>query len=336
MKKLFLLFTLLSSVPAFAGYTEALLYFDNQQYPQAFAEFKPLADRGSDRAQYYIGYMYINGYGVDRDEALGLKYIQKSVDEGFEKAEALMGYFLSEGIYVPQNKTKGFKLYQKAAEKGDDDALLNLGVAYYLGDVVDQDIEKSIEYLSKVNKVTKPIAARYLGDVYLSHGNKDTAKKALDSYRIAAANGDLPSFHFYAAAQQEGRVGDPNMDEAVKYYTYAASQSYAPSQYMLGTLYTNGTGVPRDILKGYAWISFAVNQNFEPAVTAQKKLEENMTLSELDKARREMLKIQTEVIDQVESPLKDAALQNGAVVIAGASNTTTTQGGRRPRARRRR
>ena len=335
MKKLFLLFTLLSAAPALAGYTEGLGYFDNQQYPQAFAEFKPLADRGSDRAQYYVGYMYLNGYGVDRDESLGLKYIQKSSDQGFEKAESLMGYFLSEGVYMPQNKAKGIKLYQKAAEKGDDDALLNLGVAYYLGESVEQDSDKAIEYLSKVNFVSKPIAARYLADVYLSRGGKEDAQKALNYYRISAANGDLASFHYYGMIQYEGRVGEPNLDEAVKYLTYAASQSYAPSQYVLGTLYINGKGVTRNLYKGYAWISFAVNQNLEIAIAAQKKLEENMTLSDLDKARREMASIQKETIDQVESPLKNAALRNGAVVISTPGSVQTTNG-RRPHSRRRR
>ena len=155
-------------------------------------------------------------------------------------------------------------------------------------------------------------------------------------YRLAAANGDLPSFHFYASLQQQGKVGNANMDEAVKYYTYAASQSYAPSQYVLGTLYANGTGVSRDLYKGYAWISFAVNQNFKPAETAQKELEENMTLSDLDKARREMVKLQNDVIGQVESPLKDAVVQNGSVLASRNKNNRSKPDGRRNRIRRRR
>ena len=336
MKKSFLLFTLLSAFPAFADYTEGLGYFDNQQYPQALAEFKPLADKGHDRAQYYVGYMYLNGYGVDRDETLGLKYIQKSVDGGFEKAESLMGYFLSEGLYVPQNKPKGLKLYQQAAEKGDDDALLNLGVAYYLGGGVEQDFDKAISYLSKVNVVNKPIAARYLADVYLAQGNAENSKKAPDLYRLAAANGDLPSFHFYASLKQQGKVVDANIDEAVKYYTYAASQSYAPSQYVLGTLYANGSVVSRDVYKGYAWISLAANQNFKLALEAQKKLEEDMTLSDLDKARREMVKLQTDVIGHVESPLEQAVLHNGSVLVTGGHNNQSVNNGRRLRPRRRR
>ncbi|MDY6407868.1 MAG: tetratricopeptide repeat protein [Pseudomonadota bacterium] len=337
MKKLILLSAMMLATPAFADYATGLGYFDNQQYPQAFAELKPLADNGSERAQFYIGYMYLNGYGVDQDEAQGLKYIQQSSDGGFEKAQSMMGYFLSEGHFVPQNKTKGFSLYQKAAEKNDDDALLNLGVAYYMGEAVDQDLDKSIEYLSRVNIVNKPIAGRYLADIYLLRNAKEDAQKAANAYRLAAANGDLTSFHSYARLQQEGKVGEANLPEAVKYYTYAASQNYAPSQYVLGSMYINGEGVPRDVFKGYAWISFAVNQNLQVAVDTQKKLEENMTLSDLNRARHEMVEIQRDIIGQVESPLKDAALRNGTVVInTGTTTNTRVEGVRRPRARRRR
>ena len=249
-----------------------------------------------------------------------------------------MGYFLSEGVYVPQNKAKGLELYRKAAEKKDDDALLNLGVAYYLGEVVDQDLDKSIEYFSRVNKVTKPIAGRYLADVYLARDQSGDAKKAMDSYRLAAANGDLASFHSYAYIQQKGKVDGVNLPEAIKYYTYAASQSYAPSQYVLGTMYINGDGVTRDFFKGYAWISFAANQEFKPAIEIQKKLEDNMTLSDVDKARREMLVIQRETVNQVESPLKNAALRNGSVVVAnpGAGNGKGSDSNRVRRPRRRR
>ena len=342
MKKIALLLTLLAALPATANYMDGLGYFENQQYPQAFAEFKPLADKDSERAQYYVGYMYLKGYGVDQDEELGLKYLQKSADQGFEKAEALMGYFLTEGIYMPQNRKKGLELYKKAAEKGDDEALLNLGVLYYLGESVEQDYDKALEYLNKVDKVNNPIVGRYMADIYLLSTKEEERNKARDLYQLAAANGDLASFHAIALLAQGKKdenqeTSKKDMDEAVKYFTYAASQGYVSSQYVLGTLYANGEGVPKDIFKAYGWISFAANQGFTPAVTAQKQLESNMTLSELDKARREMLEIQRTVLGQVESPLKDAVIRGGKMTVVTANATQQkVGGGRRPRQRRRR
>ena len=233
---------------------------------------------------------------------------------------------------MPINKQKGIELYQKAAEKKDDDALLNLGVLYYLGDGVEQDTQKALEYFKKVNLVNKPMVGRYMADIYQVSAKSEDQALAKPLYKLAAANGDLGSFHSLAYMSQSGPEGERNIEEAVKYYSYAASQSYAPSQYALGTLYANGNGVERNILTAYAWLSLAANQNLPVAIQAQKLLEENMTFSDIEKARKEMIEIQRNVIGQVESPLKDY-LQGSSGVGGTGSNKS---GGKRPRPRRRR
>ena len=331
MKKIAFTLMLLAALPAAAGMTEGLGYFDNQQYAQAFAEFKPLADKNDERAQYYVAYMYLNGYGTKQDEESGLIYLQKSVEQGFEKSMAMMGYFLSEGLHVPQDKEKAFELYTKAAEKGDDDALLNLGVLYYLGDGVEQDTRKALEYFQKVNLVNKPIVGRYIANIYQTSGIAEERAKVKSLYKAAAANGDLGSFHSLAYLCQTGPEAERDLDEAVKYYTYAASQSFAASQYALGTLYANGQGVEKNILTAYAWLSLAANQNLPVAIQAQKQLEENMTLSDLERGRREMIEIQRNVIGKVESPLKNYTATGGAGSAGSVKNP-----GKRPRSRRRR
>lgn len=295
---------LLWAIPAAAGVTEGLSYFDNQQYPQAFDEFKPLADRGNEVAQYYIAYLYLNGYGVAKNEPMGAEYLQKSVDQGYEKAMSLMGYMLSEGIFFKQNKETAVQLYTKAAEAGDDDARLNLGVLYYLGDGVERDMDIALDYFKAVNNNEKPIVGRYIGDIYQFSSDETQQAEARIYYGISAAAGDLTSFHTLAYLDQSGFAGEKDLDRSLKYYTYAASQNYAPSQYALGILYAGGEGVDRSITSAYAWISLAANQGLPVAVEAQKKLEDGMTLSQLDQARRELVDIQRNIMGQVPPPLK--------------------------------
>ena len=295
---------LLWALPAAAGVTEGLSYFDNQQYPQAFDEFKPLADGGNEVAQYYTAYLYLNGYGITKNEALGLSYLQKSVDQGYEKAMALMGYLLAEGIYVTQDKDKAVQLYTKAAEAGDDDARLNLGVLYYLGDGVERDMDVALDYFKAVNMLEKPIVGRYIGDIYQFSADENQQAEARVYYSIAAAAGDLTSFHTLAYLDQSGFGGEKDMERSLKYYTYAASQNHAPSQYALGILYANGEGVERSIVSAYAWTALAANQGLTVAIEAQKNLEETMTLSQLDQARRELVEIQRNVMGQIPPPLQ--------------------------------
>lgn len=305
MNKLILfLSVLLSSSIVAAGFTEGEEYLNNQRYAQAFAEFKPLADSGDFRSQYYVGYLYLNGYGVEQDNQKALFYLQQSVDQNYDLAQALMGFLYAEGNIVPQNKKKAFELYNKAAERGNIAAFLNLGVAYYTGDGVDKDIEKAISYFERIPLKEKPVVGRYLGDIFQYDSGVQDFNKARMYYMEAARGGDLGAYHALAYMNQKGLGGIENMSEAINLYTYAASQNYAPSQYVLGTIYANGDGVERNYIKAYAWLSLAVNQKLEVAEEAQQKIAENMTLTDLDKARRESIDIQKTIIGKIESPIK--------------------------------
>lgn len=310
MKKVVFLFLLLFSASVKADFTEGINYFDNQQYSQAFSQFLPLANKGDERAQYYIAYMYLNGLGVGRDEKKGIEYLKKSVEQEYEKGLSLLAYLHSIGKNVELDKKKALELYQKAADLGDNDALLNLGVIYYTSDGVSQDTEKAIQYFESVDLVTTPIVGRYLADIYQASNDEKLKKKSKDLYLLAASNGDLGSFHSLASIAHSGKEGQKNTEQAVTYYTYAASQGYAPSQYALGILYANGDGVARDIFSSYAWITLAANQGLSQAIEAQKQLEEIMTFSEIDAGRSEATRLQQNTIGKIESPLKDYTLKN--------------------------
>ena len=82
MKKLLLLFLSIGvSLQAFAGYNEGEKAFEDQNYALAFTEFLPEADAGDYRSQYYIGYLYVYGLGVQKDGKKGVEYLQKAVDQ---------------------------------------------------------------------------------------------------------------------------------------------------------------------------------------------------------------------------------------------------------------
>ncbi len=310
MKKLLLSFLLLFSTPTFAGFTEGINYFDNQQYSQAFSQFLPLANKGDERAQYYIAYMYLNGLGVGRDEVKGIEYLKKSVEQEYEKGLSLLAYLHSIGKSVELDKKKALELYQKAADLGDNDALLNLGVIYYTSDGVSQDTEKAIQYFEAVDLVAAPIVGRYLADIYQLSNDEKLKKKSKDLYLLAASNGDLGSFHSLASITHSEKGNQQNAELAVTYYTYAASQGYAPSQYALGILYANGDGVDKDILSAYSWITLAANQGLPQAIETQKQLEEMMTFSEIDRGRSNATRLQENTIGKIESPLKNYTLKN--------------------------
>lgn len=83
------------ATPVFAGLSDALTAFEIKKYDQAFAEFSYLADEGDATAAYYLGKMYAQGLGVEKNETKAVEYYQRAenaynIDAAYELAEILL------------------------------------------------------------------------------------------------------------------------------------------------------------------------------------------------------------------------------------------------------
>lgn len=321
-----LFFVFLFSGLAQADFISAERAFENHQYTEAFNEFYKLAQKGDYRAQYYVGKMYLEGLGTNKDDKKALEYIKNSADKRYDSAQALLGYLYEEGKILSQDKRKAVELYKEAANAGNSYAKLNLGLAYFRGDIITKDPQKAIELLSAVPIEAVPEIGRYLGEVYLSIND---GKKAVDAYRASAREGDVDSF--YSLGRIYFSTGE--YATAKEYYTYAASQGNIPSQYLLGMMYINGKEIERDPYQGYAWLKMAADKNYEPAKEVKEELDEEMSRSVADRAKNEFLRIQNEVIGKVESPF--IAEQKKMEEIAAAVAAEEAANPKRVRRRRR-
>ncbi len=104
-------------------------------FAEAYYLWRPLAESGSAEAQYGIGWMYHNGYGlaIDDDEAVAwwqLASLQGHVDATFALG---MLYGLGEGP-VKRDMTLAVHYYQLAARAGHEDAKLLLRTLMIEGD----------------------------------------------------------------------------------------------------------------------------------------------------------------------------------------------------------
>lgn len=308
----FLLMTCVSATVC-AGFEDGEKAFKEGRWPVAYAEFAPLALSGDFRAQYYMGYLTLNGYGTAKDEKRAIQYFTDASEQEYDMAQAMLGYLHSEGIGVKKNKKKAIEFYEKAAALGNGDALLNLGVIYYTGDSVSKDVSKAVEYFSKVSTTDKPIVAKYLGDIYLNEPSMSNAEKAFSYYMIAARSGDVGAYHVLGYMYQNGVHVKKSINDAIKFYAYAAAKGYTPSQYALGVIYANGDGVTRDNYKAHAYFSLAAAKEMKEAQKAKELLEEDMSLSEREKASRAMITVQQEDLKSPAAPLtKESAVTTQA------------------------
>jgi len=67
--------------------TLAQMYYDVQDYTQAFKWFKKAAEQGDPESQFYLGRLYFHGVGVSRDREEGVRWLCKASAQDFEPAQ---------------------------------------------------------------------------------------------------------------------------------------------------------------------------------------------------------------------------------------------------------
>ena len=78
--------------------TGGLKAYRRGDYAGAFRKFAPLAERGNVKAQYYIGYMYLNGEGVPADFKEAFKWLGRAAAAGNSKALFHLGFMYYAGL----------------------------------------------------------------------------------------------------------------------------------------------------------------------------------------------------------------------------------------------
>jgi len=84
------------------------------------------ADQGYSKAQSNLGYMYLNGLGVERDYEKALYWYQLAVDQGSSFAQSKLGSMYEEGHGVERDYEKALYWFQLATEQGDNIAQKHL------------------------------------------------------------------------------------------------------------------------------------------------------------------------------------------------------------------
>jgi TPR repeat protein len=70
-------------------------------YPRAIKRIGPAAERGSAKAQAYLGFMYQYGRGVAQNYALAVYWYRRSAEQGNATGQHLLGLMFDKGMGVP-------------------------------------------------------------------------------------------------------------------------------------------------------------------------------------------------------------------------------------------
>ena len=100
-------------------YDDAWAAIDNGDYATAFKLIKPFAEQGDANAQYVLGSMYDNGYGVIENDKKAVKWYRLAADQGDASAQYNLGNMYRRGEGVLQDNKKAHMWYNITRANGE-------------------------------------------------------------------------------------------------------------------------------------------------------------------------------------------------------------------------
>ncbi|HBS0578034.1 TPA: SEL1-like repeat protein [Klebsiella pneumoniae] len=160
-----------------------------------------------------------------------------------------------------------------SASSGDIDAQISLGQKYRVGDGVDKDGNKAVEWMTKAANQGSTRAKYVLGCIY---GEGDCVplsySKAIEWYTLAAEEGDNDSLVMIGILHDRGHGVPKDASKAAEFYSIAASNGDNYGQLNLAYSYRDGTGVPKNSEKAVELFTKSAEQGNEYALEALGEL----------------------------------------------------------------
>ncbi|MBO4460522.1 MAG: sel1 repeat family protein [Clostridiales bacterium] len=217
-------------------------------------------------ANCYIGEIYDFGYGgtkIDIEKAL--EYYELSDKDGYKAAPAAIGYIYLYGIDVDKDEAKGVEYLKRAAKAGSGDAYAYLSYCYRDGNsVIKKDNEEYLKNAKKSAEFGRTRGLELLGSYYYDDtGTDHDYDKAAKYFRMAYkensayACGKLSYMSYYGYGVKKDK-------KAV--YTYAKEgweRGELYCDYMLGYCYTYGIGTKKSPKKALEHLSYYIKQNVD-------------------------------------------------------------------------
>lgn len=121
----------------------------------------PLAEQGDLVAQFYMGLVYSEGQGVEKDDAEAVRWYRLAADHGDALAQFRLGLHYATGDGVAEDDVGSVRWFRMAAEQGAAIAQLSLAVHYDNGEGVPQSTTEAYAWVTVAEAQGSPQAARF-------------------------------------------------------------------------------------------------------------------------------------------------------------------------------
>jgi hypothetical protein len=128
-------------------FEDGIAAYHEKAYAKAAELWRPLAEAGNAPAQYLLGSLYVEGNGVEHDDATAFMWFERAANQGDAAAQYNVGASYAGGTGVQKSYVDAAKWFRRAADQGVVFAQLNLGLLYAAGNGVPQDSVEALKWL---------------------------------------------------------------------------------------------------------------------------------------------------------------------------------------------
>ncbi len=286
-----------------SSYEKGLRHYKPDDVAAAVSELKPLAEQGNAEAQFNLGSLYYQGWGVPQDYKEAVKWLRKAAEQGHIFSQTTLGTVYAEGVpgVVEKDYPQALMWFIFAAAKGDMEAMEfrdSLANRMTPGQIAEaqtlarefkpQDVyTKSLQEFRALAAQGDAAAQFKLGVIYYKgQGVQPDYLEALNWFKKAALQGH-PLARYNAGYMNEKGEGTPQDHvEAAKYYRQAAEQGNRLAQYNLGYMYEKGQGVLPNEVQALMWYNLAAVQGETKAKAARDRVTVLMDQKQIAEAQR--------------------------------------------------
>jgi len=175
----------------YESFRVAVLDYFNEEYQSAYELFRPLAEKGSSSAEYYMALMYDEGRGVKQDPRVAVGWYTLAAQQGHMDAQYNLGVAYASGMGVTSDMGQAIEWWKRAAQLGSVDAQFNLGLVYFIGQGnIEVDLDNALNWWQKAAGHGDAVAQYQLGMMYATgKGTEQDLCAAGRLWRYAAKQG---------------------------------------------------------------------------------------------------------------------------------------------------
>jgi TPR repeat protein len=179
--------------------------------------------------------------------------------------------YMSGRLGVMNREQSAREWYAKAAARNDPEAMFRLAIMSIRDPQGDK--EEAFEYLRRASELGYWLAEGGFGAVQLGEGPHKNIDEGIHWIEKGAKDGDWVAQNMLALILWRGQFGvQQNKAEAIEWFRKSAESGLDDSQAMLGALYLDGNGVPKDVALARRWLSLAAQQGHAGSKDLLKKI----------------------------------------------------------------